>query len=51
MSAAIYDFNYYKLIQLHPNKQELPCFILAKHKLAHALGGLTPDYGEQSVEA
>lgn len=48
MSAAIYDFNYYEIIQLHPHKRELPCLILTRHKLAHPLQGLTPDCGEQT---
>lgn len=43
MSGAIYDFNYYELIQLHPNKWELPCLILARHKLAYLVRELRPD--------
>lgn len=43
MSAAIYGFNYYELIQLHPIKGELPCLIPARRELAHPLQGLTPD--------
>lgn len=50
MSGAFYDFDYYELIQLHPNKWELPCLILARHKLAYLVRGLRPDYGGQTVQ-